>query len=271
VHERRELHCVVTGWPAARIHTVRIYNPRGEVGAAGIFSSYQSASPNCRPSPHAFLVRLGHSGNTSFAFVRQQALPGSFQAHFHSGRVSVSMAPGLCWLAHRTSLQFPAAVTATRQQVVHIGCAGSCWPARTRPVSVSIAGGLHVHAARARARGTCMHVMWPRADADVTGWPITSSSAAGADHTHAPADRCVDAPSTAGTCGRHRSRRRKRRRPESQGRRCICMYAARRRGSVRYSCSHWSHGRIEKRTQKSHTFGCSTGFFFFFTTVAARG
>ena len=89
MHERRELHCVVTGWPAARIHRVRIYNPRGEVGAAGIFSSYQSASPNCRPSPHAFLVRLGHSGNTSFAFVRQQALPGSFQAHFHSGRVSV--------------------------------------------------------------------------------------------------------------------------------------------------------------------------------------
>ena len=47
--------------------------------------------------------------------------------HISTPGACLSMAPGLCWLAHRTSLQFPAAVTATRQQVVHIGCAGSCW------------------------------------------------------------------------------------------------------------------------------------------------
>jgi hypothetical protein len=100
------------------------YNPRGEIG--GIFSSSQSQVPSAHPVRTHFSCVWAHSGNTSVAFVR---LLGAL-------------------LVGALSLQLPAAVTATRQQLVQwlCGIVLACTPGLPRPGN-----------------------MWPRAD--VTGRP----------------------------------------------------------------------------------------------------
>jgi hypothetical protein len=111
------------------------YNPRGEIG--GIFSSSQSQVPSAHPVRTHFSCVWAHSGNTSVAFVR---LLGAL-------------------LVGALSLQLPAAVTATRQQLVQwlCGIVLACTPGLPRPGNSRVV-------CRARMHGDGEHVATRRRD-----------------------------------------------------------------------------------------------------------
>lgn len=132
-----------------------------------------------------------------------------------------------------------------------LGLPGPCPSGETR-----IAGGLHVHAARARTGN--MHVMWPRADADVTGWPITSSSAAGAEYGRHVREASIS-PEEKTAAGESRT--------------TLYLYVCRAPARLRPVLLFTLVARTDRKahTKEPHIWLQHWVFFFFLTTVAARG